>query len=241
MAVARHYVVFDDADAASPPRPQRGDRHEMKTWSGGDVKTFLAHVREDRFSPCGGSWRFQGCVVVRRRGCGGKTFCSSPQKPTNRHETARLSIRHTLVAVGYEVIESEPKTDPGPAHGAADPATTAALREQIARQQDERAEWKTAWTDSGLVFTAENGTALHPDRITKLFGKAVENAPVPRIRLHDLRHTVATRMLEAGVPAKVVSEILGHASVAFTLDRYSHAIHSLQESAVGLLADLYAK
>ena len=80
---------------------------------------------------------------------------------------------------------------------------------------------------------------MHPDRVTKLFDAAVEAAKVPRIRLHDLRHTVATRMLEAGVPVKVVSEILGHSSVAFTMDRYSHVIPSMQESAVTMLADLY--
>jgi len=65
------------------------------------------------------------------------------------------------------------------------------------------------------------------------------DAPVPRIRLHDLRHTAVTRMLEAGVPVKVVSEILRHSTVAFTMDRYGHAIPSMQESAVAQPADLY--
>ena len=52
---------------------------------------------------------------------------------------------------------------------------------------------------------------------------------LPRFRLHDLRHAVATRLLEAGVHPKVVSEALGHSSVAFTPDVYSHVILSMGE------------
>jgi integrase len=59
-----------------------------------------------------------------------------------------------------------------------------------------------------------------------------------RIRLHDLRHTYATLALEAGVPAKVVSERLGHATVAFTLDTYTHSVPTLHEDAARRVAAL---
>lgn len=59
----------------------------------------------------------------------------------------------------------------------------------------------------------------------------VERAPVPRIRLHDVRHTHATLMLAAGVPVKVVSTRLGHASVRLTLDVYAHVLPSMDEDA----------
>jgi integrase len=59
----------------------------------------------------------------------------------------------------------------------------------------------------------------------------VEAAGLPRIRLHDLRHTHATLSLQAGVPVKVVSERLGHASTSFTLDVYAHVIPGMQEDA----------
>jgi integrase len=55
------------------------------------------------------------------------------------------------------------------------------------------------------------------------------SAGVPRIRLHDLRHTHATHALQAGIHTKVVSERLGHSSIAITLDPYSHVIPTLQE------------
>jgi integrase len=66
-------------------------------------------------------------------------------------------------------------------------------------------------------------------------GEAFE---APRIRLHDLRHKHATLALRAGIPPKVVSERLGHATIAITLDTYSHAIPAMQEEAAVLIADL---
>ena len=60
----------------------------------------------------------------------------------------------------------------------------------------------------------------------------------PRSRLHDLRHTHATLALQAGIHPKVVSERLGHATIAITLDTYSHAIPAMQEEAATLIARL---
>lgn len=59
----------------------------------------------------------------------------------------------------------------------------------------------------------------------------LKQAGLPTIRLYDLRHTGATLALAAGVPPKVVSEQLGHASAAFTLDIYSHVLPQMQEEA----------
>ncbi len=83
----------------------------------------------------------------------------------------------------------------------------------------------------------EDGQPWHPDRITKRFEQALQAAGLPRIRLHDLRHTHATLALQAGIHPKVVSERLGHAQVSMTLDTY-HAIPALQESAAALIAAL---
>ena len=74
--------------------------------------------------------------------------------------------------------------------------------------------------------------------MTRYFRQAVKRALLPQIRLHDLRHTHATLALQAGVHPKVVSERLGHATVAITLDTYSHAIPAMQEEAAQLIAGL---
>ncbi len=89
--------------------------------------------------------------------------------------------------------------------------------------------------------TREDGTLVHPDRFTQMFDKHVKHAGLSRIRLHDLRHTYATLALAAGVHPKGVSERLGHATVAFTLDVYSHAVPALQEEAADRVAALIFK
>jgi integrase len=63
-------------------------------------------------------------------------------------------------------------------------------------------------------------------------------ATVPRIRLHDLRHTHATLLLQAGVSPKIVSERLGHATVAFTMQVYAHVIPGMQADAAAAFSDL---
>ena len=89
-----------------------------------------------------------------------------------------------------------------------------------------------AWTDHGLVFTDAFGEPLFGSRITeRRLRPVLKRAGLPMIRFHDLRQTAATLMLTAGVNPKVVSEMLGHSSVAITLDRYSHVIPTMQEEA----------
>ena len=68
--------------------------------------------------------------------------------------------------------------------------------------------------------------------------EAVKAAPVPRIRLHDLRHTWATLALRAGVHPKVVQERLGHKNISITMDLYSHVMPDMQESAAELVASI---
>ena len=112
------------------------------------------------------------------------------------------------------------------------------LRAWSRRQKEERLEWGPAWTDSGLVFTRPDGKLIHPERVSKAFRVAVKKTGLPQIHLHDLRHTHATLALAAGVHPKVVSDRLGHATVAITLDIYSHAIPALSEEAAATVAAL---
>lgn len=90
------------------------------------------------------------------------------------------------------------------------------------RQAGERLAWGPAYEDSGQVFTLEKGGSIHPRTLSESFARLVRSAGVPKIRFHDLRHTYATVALRDGVNPKIVSERLGHDSVAFTFDVYTH-------------------
>jgi integrase len=86
-----------------------------------------------------------------------------------------------------------------------------------------------------LVFANEMGGWQRPNRIDCNFKNMLRKANLPNIRFHDLRHTVATLLLGRGVHTKIVSEMLGHASVAMTLNVYSHVTSNMQQHAAGML------
>jgi integrase len=82
-----------------------------------------------------------------------------------------------------------------------------------------------------LVFRTESGQPINADHLAKHFRSILDLAGLPRIRLYDLPHSAATIALAAGVSPKVVSEQLGHASTAFTLDTYAHVLPHMQDEA----------
>jgi len=141
------------------------------------------------------------------------------------------------VVVDYAVVESDAKTPKGRRSLALDPATLAELRAHRARQAEEQAI-AGGTKDSGLVFTMPDGSPIHPQRISAWFIQHTRAAGLPRIRLHDVRHSYATAALAAGIPPKVISERLGHATIAITMDTYSHVIPGLDEHAAGAVARL---
>ena len=121
---------------------------------------------------------------------------------------------------------------------ALDPATVAALRAHRTAQLEERLFLGPLYNKANLVFCREDGEPLHPDRFTKCFDRHRRAAGLPIIRLHDLRHSYATLALGAGIHPKVVSERLGHSTIAITLDTYSHVIPAMQEEAAERVARL---
>ncbi len=81
-----------------------------------------------------------------------------------------------------------------------------------------------------MVFATEIGTPLNRHNLTqRSFWPLLERAGLPRIRFHDLRHTCATLLLSKGVHAKFVRELLGHATIAITLDTYSHVLPGMSD------------
>lgn len=104
-----------------------------------------------------------------------------------------------------------------------------ALRAHRGRQLEERLAMGEAWEDHDLVLCNRLGGPLYPGNVrSEYYIPIVKSAGLHYIRPHDLRHTAATLMLLASVHPKVVSEMLGHASVAITLSLYSHVLPDMQ-------------
>ena len=89
-----------------------------------------------------------------------------------------------------------------------------------------------------LVFASDKGKPLDACTVTHNYARIVRRAGLGSCRFHDLRHTFASIMLMKGAPAKVISECLGHASVAFTMDVYSHLLQGMQRDAMNLLDEV---
>jgi integrase len=106
------------------------------------------------------------------------------------------------------------------------------LRQQRSDQVSRRLLLGAAWVDHDLVFDRGDGEPMPPDGVSRAFYRLThDKLGMPDVRLHDLRHQYATSLLVAGVHPKIASEALGHSSVAFTLDTYSHVVPAMQEQA----------
>jgi len=228
-AVRWERLTRSPVEAADPPSIRGDGTKELKTWSAAQLRAFLDSTRSERLSPL---WHLLAMTGMRRGEALGLRWEDVDL------DNGRLAVRRALIPIGAAVVVSEPKTARGRRSVALDPETVEALKRQAAQQLADQAEKADAWTDTGLVFTGEAGEAWHPDVVSRKFRQAVKRSLLPVIRLHDLRHTHATLALRAGIHPKVVSERLGHATIAITLDTYSHAIPAMQEEAAALIAEL---
>ena len=238
VLVALHRALNDAVEAgllrtnpATGVKRPKVRRPEMHTWSKLELSTFLRATNDDRLGPL---WHLLALTGLRRGEALGLKW------PDVDLEGGRLSIQRQRVLSGYEVQERAQTKSRKGRPVSIDAGTLAMLRLQSTRQLADADEWGGAWQATGHVFTRESGEPWHPDRVKKLFEQAVKKTDVPRIRMHDLRHTWATLALRAGVNPKVVQERLGHANISITMDTYSHVLPDLQESAAELVASLVA-
>ncbi|WP_443075906.1 MULTISPECIES: tyrosine-type recombinase/integrase [unclassified Streptomyces] len=109
----------------------------------------------------------------------------------------------------------------------------APLRWQRLRQAKQRHDAGQAWQDSDYVFTTRTGRTIEPRNLSRSFERITEDAGLRRIRLHDARHGCATLLFAAGVPARVVMEILGHSQIAVTMNIYTHVSDDKRREAMG--------
>jgi integrase len=119
---------------------------------------------------------------------------------------------------------------------AIDPGTVATLRSHRSHQAAEKLALGAGYLDEGLVFAAADGRPLWPGFVSDRFHVLSDAAALPRIRLHDLRHSAASLALAAGVDLKTVSSNLGHAGISITADRYSHVLPAAAREAAERVA-----
>jgi integrase len=179
-AVAWDRVARNVAQAAQPPSTAQAQPPEMRTWDGATVARFLECVREDRHYP---AWLFLATTGCRRGEALGLRWSDVDL------EAGKVILRQTVSAIAHEVRVA-PRTKSGrPRPVELDGPTVAALRAVRARQAQDRLLLGPTYADHDLVFARADGQPMHPEHFSMAFDRRVARYKLPRIRLHDLRHT----------------------------------------------------
>lgn len=174
-------------------------------------------------SRCGFSWRRRTCAGASWLGSGRRT--STYARPGSPRPCPGSSSTGTPSSPS-----PRPRMDTGRW-----PSTPSRCRQSGTTSSGGGLNTEPSHT-SALLFCWPDGHPVHPQTITDRFFRLSREAGLPFIRLHDVQHSYATAALKAGVHPKIVSERLGHASVAFTLQTYSHVIEGMDEAAASEIA-----
>ncbi len=212
---------------ASVPRPER---NEMKTLTQDQVRELFAATRDDEFHALWVVLASTGLRLGEALGLKWDDF---------DHANNRLSVQRALQrqkGVGLTFVE--PKTKKSRRTVYFPEGTGAVLQEHRRQQLEQRLKLGPAWTDDDLVF-CRVGKPLDPGAMSYWLKKALASAGLPAVRVHDLRHTAATLHLERGENPKVVQELLGHSTIALTMDTYSHVTPAIHAAAASKMQALF--
>jgi integrase len=213
-AVRRGLVTRNVAELARAPKQRSLQKTEGRSWTDQELRLFLRTATGHRFFPI--LW-LAAMTGMRRNEVLGLKW------PDLDVAKKRLALNRGLVAVGYEVHQTRGKTKTARRNIDLDDTTLTVLEGWRAFQA---AEFAAVGIDNeeGWMFTNGDGNPIHPHALYQSFRRIVANADVPTLRFHDLRHTHGSLLIKEGVPVKVVSERLGHAHIAHTIQTYQHLL-----------------
>lgn len=210
-------------------RPPAVPHVERATWTADELAAFLEHVSGDRL--------FAAYVLLATTGMRRGEVFGLRWRDVDL-SARRASITQTVTTVNDKLVLGPTKTNRSRRTISLDPTTVDVLHAHRVVQDQERATAGQAWDPSyDLVLCDGTGRPEHPDRFSRQFQRYVKATDLPPLRgPHNLRHTWATLALRAGVHPKVVSDRLGHATIAVTIDTYSHVAPSLDAAAADTVA-----
>src|SRR5215218_1815009 len=153
-------------------------------------------------------------------------------------ENATVRVRRTLTRNGTGHVLGEPKTKKSRRTVRITPQAVQALKYHQAKQSEEMLTSGSLYQEQGLVFAGTGGGLINPSNLRqRSFKPLLEHAGLPRITFNDLRHTCASLLFQKNVHPKFVQELLGHASVAITLDTYSHMLPGMGSQAADAMVE----
>lgn len=187
-----------------------GERHVVAVWTPEQLLQFLSAIA--------GHPVFAAYHIMSMRGLRRGEACGLVWDDLDLDEGIAYISRQVQQGADGQLKACPLKTESSRRAVALDPETIIVLRAHRSRQ--DRRFSQAGITSEGWVFTHEDGEPLSPSYLTRKFNDLVEEAGLPPVRLHDLRHGAATLMLLAGEELKTIADQLGHSSVVLTADTY---------------------
>ena len=218
-------IPRNPADKAKAPRPS-SHPSELRYWTPVELKRFLDLIHGHRLEA---ALHLLAMTGARRGEVAGLRWVDVDL------DGARITIRQALNVVDGEIYVSSPKSNRGRTVDL-DNRTVQVLRRHLQSQQARGERYLNRDGGDGYLFRSHDGSQIDPRSLSAAFRWIVDQSDLPRIRLHDLRHSHASIAVKAGVPIGVVSERLGHASPEFTLHRYAHVMPGMQREAADRIA-----
>lgn len=217
-AVKWNLIARNVCDVVSPPRVPQTEKQVLTVQQ---ARLLLNHVKKHRLEVL--------LTVALTTGMRRGEILALRWSDINLEEGS-IQVKRTVDYIThYGYVETEPKTARGRRKILLSSFVVEMLNAHHSAQMEERYKAGDKWIDKNLVFCGLLGDFFNPNYLLRVFKKILEDAGLPRMRFHDLRHSAATILLSMNVHPKVVQEMLGHSTINMTLDTYSHVLPSMQK------------
>jgi len=226
FAVRQGYLGRNPCELVDPPSPHK---KSMRTLTPGEVEVLLNVAAGSQYYPVIYAAVSTGLRQAELLGLRWRDLDL---------DMLSISVSQVLYKRKGVCQFKEPKTQHSRRRVAMTPKLAIFLREYRAEREVISQKTGKELSLDNLVFSNVLGTPIDPGVLSHAFSKICKKAGLENVRFHDLRHTFASLMLLRGAKAKVISEALGHSSVAFTMDTYSHIIEGMQSDAMALLDEV---
>lgn len=234
QAARDNLVVRNIAHYAKPPRMTQ---REMRVLTRAQAQALLAAATDNRLAAL---YALALSTGMREGELLALRWAAVDFDGKDRAAQPSLRVLETVHRAQGRFVFSEPKTARSKRRIEMTAGDVIALRRHRALQAQERLRAGEAWNDRDLVFCNALGNPIEPSHLLyRNFRPLLVKAELPDIRFHDLRHTAATRLIEAGMNINFISELLGHASISITQQHYGHVTPTMHEQALALRAGLY--
>lgn len=228
-------LSVNPASDVKPRRRTKDDAYRVNLWEPAQLVQFVEHVDEHRDEWTRAAFRLSACGLRRSEVLGLAWSSVDLEAGTVKVEASRVRIGR-----GTETTRDSTKSKASSRTVSVEemwPGTAAALRALKARQAADKLAMGPAWTDSGLVVVNETGAPIHPDQYSVRWRALRRGSGLPPIRLHELRHSIATALHRSGVAPADAAGLLGH-EVATHMTFYVQSTRTGAEDAARTLGNV---